>query len=71
MLDYKTAKGIVMQQKRLQSEREREEKIKNGYARVSKDGEVYLDFSDRRTQLKMKSEIEKFSELSDDLKILD
>ncbi|MGP7732858.1 hypothetical protein [Oceanimonas smirnovii] len=44
---------------------EEQERIKNGYARVSKDGEVYLDFSDKRTQNAARALIEKFATLAD------
>lgn len=44
---------------------EQRERITNGYARVSRDGEVYLDFNDRRTQNAAKALIEKFAELAE------
>lgn len=50
---------------RQQERNAEQERIKNGYARVSKDGEVYLDFSDRRTQNAARELIEKFATLAD------
>lgn len=36
--------------------------IENGYAKVSKNGSVYLDFDDPRTQERIKELIEEFNE---------
>lgn len=65
MINYQELKSWVLHERKLQKLEEEQNRIKNGYARVSKDGEVYLDFNDRRTQLAMQAQIKRFAELSD------
>ena len=65
MTNYQEIKSWLLHERRLKELEEEQDRIKNGYARVSKDGEVYLDFSDRRTQLAMKAQIKRFAALSD------
>jgi molecular chaperone GrpE (heat shock protein) len=65
MSNFQKARNWHLYKLRQQELEEEQERIKNGYARVSKDGEVYLDFSDRRTQKAMQALIKRFATLTD------
>lgn len=65
MMSYQERKSLVLYERRLKELEKEQERIKEGYARVSKDGEVYLDFSDKRTQCAAKRLIEKFAALAE------